>query len=147
MLAVSECALFHHVLRDDDYISDHLCTLSFKNSMKSIVVWGVLCCVCLVTQSYPTLRDSIDCSLPGSSVHGNSQGKNTRVGCHALLQGIFPIQAYNPGLPHCRWLLYCLSHQGSPRILEWVAYHFFRGSSQPRNGTGVSCVAGRFFTS
>ena len=42
----------------------------------------------------------------------------------------------------CRWILYCLSHQGSPRILEQVAYPFSRGSSHPRNPTGVSCIAG-----
>ena len=56
----------------------------------------------------------MDCNLPGSSVHGDSPGKNTGVGCHALLQGIFPIQGLNPGLPHCRWILYHLSHQESP---------------------------------
>ena len=88
---------------------------------------------CLVTQSCLTLCEPMDCSPPGSSVHGDSPGKNTGVGCHALLQGIFPTQGSNPGLPHCRWSLYCLSHQGSQRILEWVAYPFFRVSSQPRN--------------
>ena len=46
--------------------------------------------LCLVAQSCPTLCDPMDCSLPGSSVHGDSPGKNTGVGCHALLQGIFP---------------------------------------------------------
>ena len=46
-----------------------------------------------------------------------------------------------------RWILYLLSHQGSPRILEWVAFPSSRGSSHPRNQTGVSCIAGRFFTS
>ena len=40
-------------------------------------------------------------------------GKSTEVGCHFLLQGIFPTQGSNPGLPHCRQMLYCLSHQGS----------------------------------
>ena len=60
----------------------------------------------------------MDCSLPGSSVHGDSPGKNTRVGCHALLQGIFPIQGSNPGLPHCGQILYCLSHQGRPNEKE-----------------------------
>ena len=75
-------------------------------------VWTCLClattieCVYLVAQSHPTLCDPIDCSPPGSSVHGDSPGKNTRVGCHALLQG----------------------------------------SSQPRNRTQVSRMAGRFFT-
>ena len=77
----------------------------------------------------------------------DSPGKNTEVGCHPLLQGIFPNQGLNPGLPLCRWILYHLSHQGSPRILVWVAYPFSRESSWPRNQTGVSCIAGGFFTS
>ena len=64
----------------------------------------------------PTFCDPRDCSPPGSSVHGDSPGKNTRVGCHALLQGIFPTQGSNPGLPHCGWILYPLSHKGSPLI-------------------------------
>ena len=50
-------------------------------------------------------------------------------------RGIFPTQGLNPGLPHCRWILYQLSHKGSPRRLEWVAYPFSRGSSRPRNWT------------
>ena len=50
-------------------------------------------------------------------------------GFHALLQGIFPTQGSNPGLQHCRQILYQLGHQGSPRILEWVVYSFSRGSS------------------
>ena len=54
------------------------------------------------------------CSPPGSSVHGDFPGKNTGVGCYALLQGIFPAQGSNPGLLHCRWILYQLNHQGSP---------------------------------
>ena len=102
---------------------------------------------CLVDQSRLTLCDPLDCSPPGSSVHGDSPGKNTGVGCHALLQGIFPTQGLNPGLPHCRQILYHLSHQKSPRTLKWVAYPFSSGSSRPRNQTGVSCIAGRFFTS
>ena len=56
----------------------------------------------------------MDCSPPGSSVHGDSPGNNTGVGSHAFLQGIFPNLGLNPGLPHCRWILYCLSHQGIP---------------------------------
>ena len=80
-------------------------------------------------------------AFTSSSVHGDSPGKNARVGCHALLQGIFPIQGSNPGLPHCGQILYLLSQQGSPRILEWIACPFSRESSQPRNQTGVSCIA------
>ena len=108
-----------------------------------------MCCVvlCLVAQLCPTLHNPTDSSPPGSSVHGDSPGKNTGVGCHALLQRIFPTQGLNPGHPHCRWILYHLNHQGSPRILEWVAYPFSRGTSWPRNWTGVSCIAGGFFTS
>ena len=101
--------------------------------------------LCLVAQSCPTLCNPLDCNPSGSSVHGDSPGKNTRVGCHAL-QGIFPTQGLNLGFPHCRQILSHLSHQGNPRILEWVAYLFSRGSSWPRNPTRVSCIAGGFFT-
>ena len=94
-------------------------------------------CVCTCAQSFPTLCDLMGCSPSNSSVHEDSPGKNTGVGCHALLQGIFPTLGSNPGLPYCRQILYCLSHQGSPRILEWVAYPFSRGTSWPRNRTGV----------
>ena len=104
-------------------------------------------CVSLVIQSCLTLCDCVDCTPPDCSVHRDSPGKNTGVDCHALLQGIFPTQESKPGLPQCRWNLYHLSHQGNSRILEWVAYPFSRGSSRPRNQTGVSCIAGRFFTS
>ena len=54
--------------------------------------------------------------------------------------GFIPTQGLNPCLPHCRQILYHLSHQGSPRILEWVACVFSRGPSQPRNQTGLSCT-------
>ena len=63
-------------------------------------------------------------------------GRNTAVGSPFLLQRIFQTQGSNPGLPHCRGIFYCLNHQGSPRILEWIAVTFARGSSQPRNQTG-----------
>ena len=76
----------------------------------------------------------------------NSPGQNTGVGSRSLLQGIFPTQGWNPGLPHCRGILYQLSHKGSPRILKWVAYPFFSRSSWPRNRIRVSCIAGWFFT-
>jgi len=74
----------------------------------------------------------------------NSLGQNTGVGTLSLLQEIFPTQGSNSGLPHYRRILYKKSHKGSPRILEWVAYPFSRGSSPPRNQTGVSCIAGGF---
>ena len=125
----------------------------------------MLCCA----ESCPTLCDPMNCSLPGSFVHGKSSGKNyllprpppgdlpnpgikprsaslqadslpseppgkhknTGVGSLSLLQGIFPTQH----LLHCRQILYQLSHQGSTRILEWVAYPFSRGTSQTRDQT------------
>ena len=108
------------------------------------VTYSVLC---LVAHSCLTLCGPMDSSPPGLSVRGDSPGKKTGLDWHAFLQGIFLTQGSNPGLPHCEQILYHLSHQGNPRILEWVAYPFSRGSSWPRNQTGVSCIAGRFFTS
>ena len=123
--------------------------------------------VCLGAQLCPTLCDPMDCSLSGSSVHGDSPGKNTGVGCHVLLEGIFPTQGRNPGLLHCRWIFYHLSHQGSPVseshsiVSASLRPH---GLYSPWNSPGqntevgrlsllqeifptqVSCIAGRFFT-
>ena len=77
-------------------------------------------CLCLATQSCPTLCNLVDCSTPGFSVHGDSPGKNTSVGWYALLQA---------------------------RILVWVGMPFSRGFSQPRDRTQVfSCIASGFFT-
>ena len=67
----------------------------------------------LVAQSHLTLCNPTGCCPPGSSVHGISPGKNPGVGCHSFLQRIFLSQGSNLGLPHCRQILYCLSHQGS----------------------------------
>ena len=67
-----------------------------------------------IAHSCPTLCDPMDCSPPGSSGHGDSPGKNTGLGCHFLIQGIFPIQGSNLVFLHCRQILYRLSHQGSP---------------------------------
>ena len=101
---------------------------------------------CFVTQSCLTLCNPMTCSLPGFSVRGDSPGQNTGVGSLSLLQGILPTQGSNSDVPHCRWILNHLSYQGSPWILEWVAYPVSRGSSWPRNWTHVSGMAGRFFT-
>ena len=82
------------------------------------------------------------------SLPAEPQGKpkNTGVGSLSLLQQIFPTQELNWGLLNCKRILYQLSHKGSPRILDRVAYLFSRESSQPKNWTGVSCIAGRFFS-
>ena len=76
----------------------------------------------------------------------NSPGQNTGLGSLSLLQGIFPTQESNPGLPHCGQIFYQLSYKGSPVILDWVAYPFSSESSWPRNWTWVSCIASGFFT-
>ena len=89
----------------------------------------------------------MDCSPPVSSCPWKFSRQEYWRSYHALLQGIFPTQGLNPGLLCCRQILYQLSHQGTQRILEWVTYPFFRGSSRPRNWTGISCVAGWFFIS
>ena len=89
------------------------------NIIASPNVWVLKKCQVLVTQLCLTLCNPMDCSPPGSSVHGDFQGKNTGVDCHALLQGIFRTQESNPGLPHCRQILYHLSHLGSP----WICVH------------------------
>ena len=70
---------------------------------------------------------------------------NTGVGSLSCLQGIFPTQGLNPIL-HCGQICYQLSCKGSPRILKGVAYPFASRSSWPRYQTGVSYIAGRFFT-
>ena len=93
-----------------------------------------------VTQSCPTLCNSMD-----YTVHAwNSPDHNTGVGSLSLLQGIFPTQGSNPGLPHCRQIIFQLRHQGSPRMLEWAACSFSSRSSRPRHRTGVSHIAGSY---
>ena len=68
----------------------------------------------LIAQSCQSLSDPMDCS-PTRLLYGwNSPGKNTGVGCHSLLQGIFPTQGLNQDFLHCKQILYQLSHQGSP---------------------------------
>ena len=86
------------------------------------------------------MSEGESCSVVSDSLwpHGlyspcNSPSQNTGVGSLSLLQGIFPTQGSNPGLPHCSQILYQLTHKGSPRVLEWIAYPFSIGSSRPMN--------------
>ena len=88
--------------------------------------------LCLVAQSCPILCNPVDCSPPGSAVHGILQERILDWVAMLSSRGSSQPRGSNLGLPHCRRILYCLSHQESPRILEWVAYLFSRGSSQPR---------------
>ena len=96
--------------------------------------------------SHSVVSDSL---WPHESQHTRPPCRSSTpgVGSLSFLQGIFPTQGLNPGLPQCRQILYQLSHKGSPRILEWVAYPFSSRSSQSRNRTGVFHTAGGFFTS
>ena len=119
-------------LSSDKTLDHYICfTLSFVVVVQSLVKVKV-------TQLCLTLWPH------GLQSPWNSPGWNTGVGSLSLLQGPFPTQGLNPGVPHCRWILYQLSHQGSPRMLECVACPF-SGCSQPRNRTRVSCIAGTFF--
>ena len=79
-------------------------------------------------------------------VHGTLQARILEWVAFPFSRGSFPTQGLNPGTPRCRLILYQLSHKGSPRILVWVAYPFSSGSSQFRDWTEVSCIAGGFFT-
>ena len=80
---------------------------------RQVHYFKTLLCAVLSHSVMPDFCNPMDCSPAGSSVHEDSSGKNTGVGCHALLQGIFPTQGPNPGLPHCRKFLYLLNYQGS----------------------------------
>ena len=113
-------------------------------------VWnGLSAPLCLVVQSCPTLCDLMDYSLPGFSVRRDSPGKNTGVGCHALLQGIFPTQGSNPGLPHCRQILYRLNLQHARPLCPSPSPGIYRSSSPlnwwcpPASTEVMSKVTGR----
>ena len=87
---------------------------------------------CLVTQSCLILCDPMDCSQPGSSVHGDSPGKNTGVGCHVLLQGIFPTQRLNLCLSHLLHLQVGSIWLYNPTLLSnrlWCTSEFLKDSS------------------
>ena len=98
-----------------------------------------------VSQSCLTLCDPID-----YTVHEILQARILEWEAYPFSRGSSQprdwTQGLNPGLPHCRQILYQLNHKGSPRILECVAYPFSRGSSWPRNWAEVSCIASGFFT-
>ena len=100
-------------------------------------LWQSLSCICFLVTPW---------TVAWLLCPWNSPGRSTGVGSCFCLQGIFPTQGSNPILSYCSQILYCLSYQGSPRILERVTYPFSRAFCWPRNWTWVSCIAGRFFT-
>ena len=100
--------------------------LSLNHPITSI--WSYNFVYAHLLQSYPSHWDSMGCSLPDSSVPGDTPDNNTEVGCHALLQGIFLTQGLNLSLLsllHCRQIVYTLSHQGSPYNFEITPYFNF----------------------
>ena len=104
-----------------------------KDSSKLLgISWFVLC---LVAQQCPTLCNPMVCSPPGYSVHRDSLGKTTGAGCHALLQEIFLAEGSNPSLPHCRQILYRLSHQGS--TMSWF---IFLSNSEQHSIVWIYCT-------
>ena len=120
-------------------------------SLIFLMPWKGIWCSHLSKPHYEWVGESHSVVSSSLQLHGlcspwNSPSQNAGVGSLSLLQGIFPTQGSNPGLPHCQWILYQLSHKASPRILEWVAYPFSSKSSQPRDRTGVSWIEGGFFT-
>ena len=92
-------------------------------------------CGCLVARLCPTVCGPMDWSLLGSSVHGDSPGKNTGVGCPSLLQEIFLTEGSSPGLPHCRQIVCYLSYKG---IFP------YKGSQGGTSGKGPSCQCNRW---
>ena len=117
----------------DEFPSCLLRVVSYRMTFTLKRKWKCLSCVWL--SATPWTIQTMEFSRPDPGVSSLS-----------LLQGTFPTQGSNPGLLHCRQILYQLSRQGSPRTLEWVAYPFSSRSSWPRNRTRVSCIAGGFFT-
>ena len=92
-----------------------LCHIVLQLPMQ-IPPWNTPCLLRLVTQLCLPLCDLMDCSPPGSSVYGIFQARNAGVGCHFLLQGIFPTQGLKLRLLcllHCRQILNPLNHLGS----------------------------------
>ena len=80
------------------------------------------------------------------TVHGILQARTLEWVAFPFSRGSSQPRDQSHGLPHGGQILYQLSHKGSPRTLQWVADPFSSGSSWPRNQSGVSCIAGGFFT-
>ena len=93
-----------------------------------------------VARSCLSLCEPMDCSQPGSSVHGIFPGKNTGVGFNFLIQGLLLIQGSNLGLPHCRQTLYHLNHQGIPFLPKVVPFCISTQSKGQRNETSALAI-------
>ena len=93
--------------------SPHLLSPGLRQG-PTVISWLVTGRPCVCAQPCPPLHDPMDCSPPGSSVHGILQARVRWVGCHFLLQGIFPTRGSNPRLLHGQVDSLPLSHLGSP---------------------------------
>ena len=113
--------------RDNDILQkiknvmvEKLSSSGVKLSFSKNVCMCVCVCVCVcVLVSHVQLFVTSWTVACQALLSQNSPGKNTGVGCHSLLQGIFPIRGWSPDLLHCRQILYCLSHQGSSTRRIW----------------------------
>ena len=104
LYTVYECVYFKTAIKANFSVTTLTCK---KEYIELIVIISQYICKWHLLGSHGLYPGSLLCPR-------DSPGKNTGVGCHALLQGIFPTQGSNPGLPHCRQILYQLSYQGSP---------------------------------
>ena len=109
------------------------------------VSWPPNGCALQPLSCIPCWATGESCSVMSDSLrpHGlyspcNSPGQNTGVGSFSLRQRIFPTQGLNPGLPHCRWILYQLSHKGTPSNLYWELIVFKTGFHQGDVGCGIN---------
>ena len=125
------CSSVYLLIPDSKFITSPFGIHKVVFSMSLLLFCAMLC---WVAHSCPTLCDPMDRGAWWPTVHGDSPGKSTGVGCHALLQGIFLTQGSNPGLLLCRWVLYHLSHQGSwqkfPKISCIKTAQFWRSSGE-----------------
>ena len=111
-----DCFQFGKIVNKDDMnmlyntSCEHMLSLHLGKYLGvKLLSRGLDVCLCVHAQSLqscPTVCNPMDCSAPGSSVRGDSPGKNTGVSCHALLQGIYPTQGSSPCLLHCGQILY-----------------------------------------
>ena len=106
----------HHLI----FSSYHHCVDQAKRPRGSPI--GYSMCMCWVTQWYLALCDTMDCSPPGCSVHGDCPGKITGVDCYALIQGIFPTQGSNLGLLHCSGFFTVRATREASQALWTVPY-------------------------
>ena len=118
-----------------------------NNSSKNWSRQDLCAVLCLVTQSCQTLCHLMDFSPPGSSVHGDSPGKNTGAGCHALLQGIEPNLGIEPRSPTLQADSLLSEPAGKPKNTQVGSLSILQGNFLTQELNRVSCITGRFFTS